>query len=147
MAKDRPQLTMTEAAKAAGVSRDTIKRRHRTGAFPGAVQGAVGEWRIPVEELLAAGFTLHAPGPALGDEPGQHQEQAPGHDEAELTRLRMEAERWRAVAEERQAHIDHLVLALRALPPAPQVQAPGHDEAPGSARGRRRWWGRGVASA
>ncbi|WP_167736452.1 helix-turn-helix domain-containing protein [Nocardioides sp. 1609] len=54
-------LTITEAAAATSVSRDTIKRRLAEGTFPGATRGAGGgpggTWRIPFDDLADAGLT------------------------------------------------------------------------------------------
>lgn len=122
---ERPLLTITEAANAAGVDRRTIRRRLDSGAFPGAVRdqehgphrGAGGAvWRIPIEDLLAAGLVLHAP--TAAEEPTPP---APVVvSDAEL--LRQELEVWRrraevaeAVAEERGHALDDARLALRAL--------------------------------
>lgn len=157
---DRPTLTLTEAAKAAGVARVTIRRRLDDHAFPGAVldeSGATPTWRIPVEDLLAAGFTLHAPAPpdapvlapVAVDVPGRADLAPAGPEPGALAALRAEladvrsvlaAEQRRAaaaearaalaeaVAAERAASLDLLRLALHALPPAPDTP-----------RRRRRW--------
>lgn len=54
-------LTIDQAARACGVSRDTIKRRLYAGAFPGAERGTPHgrrepPWRIPMSDLAAAGL-------------------------------------------------------------------------------------------
>ncbi|MEU3330207.1 helix-turn-helix domain-containing protein [Streptomyces albus] len=143
---DRPLLTQREAAAACDVSRTTIRRRREAGEFPGAVQ-VDGTWKIPVEDLLAAGLRLHAPAPPdpapepRGDQ-GQGEAMAsagaghgPGQEEAiaaEIERLRTElaqareeltAERTRRLvaeteANERAEHIANLQMALTALVPA-----------------------------
>lgn len=130
----RPLLTFNEAAEAAGVSRDTIKRRHRAGAFPGAERDDRGAWRVPTAELIAAGFTLHAPG---AGEPERVQA-VPDLDElaqlrAELARVTAERDQWRAVAEERLRTVEVATLAMRAIGPAP-------GEPQGAAPARRRWF-------
>jgi hypothetical protein len=55
-------FTMAQAAHWAGVSLDTIKRRHRAGAFPNAKRGPAkgrreAPWLIPIDDLVAAGLT------------------------------------------------------------------------------------------
>lgn len=65
-ARHRPMFTFAEAAERTGVSRETIKRRHKDGVFPNAVKETrnnVETWVIPVEDLLGAGFRVNAPAP------------------------------------------------------------------------------------
>jgi excisionase family DNA binding protein len=58
----RPSLTIAEAARLCGVSVSTIRRYLAAGRFPTAHQqpspipGQRGAWRIPTQELLAAGL-------------------------------------------------------------------------------------------
>ena len=62
MQEGRPTLGTKDAAKACGVHTDTIRRAHKAGKFPNADNsGPRGALAIPVGDLLAAGFTLHAP--------------------------------------------------------------------------------------
>jgi len=51
-------FAMADAATLCGVHPDTIKRALKAGRFSGAVQDATGlkTWRIPVEDLVAAGL-------------------------------------------------------------------------------------------
>jgi hypothetical protein len=51
-------LNITEAAAACGLSRDTVRRRIRSGALPGARRDPSGSspWLIPIRDLLAAGL-------------------------------------------------------------------------------------------
>ena len=52
----RPRLTINEAATATGKSRSTIQRMRDSGSFPQAKKED-GTWRIPVDDLLAAGHS------------------------------------------------------------------------------------------
>ena len=58
----RPSLTIAEAARLCGVSASTIRRYLAAGRFPSAHQqpspipGQRGLWRIPTQDLLAAGL-------------------------------------------------------------------------------------------
>jgi hypothetical protein len=69
----RPELTITEAAKATGVDRRTISRRLNADAFPNAHrdvgrqgQPESGPWLIPVTDLIGAKLRVHQPaGPDL----------------------------------------------------------------------------------
>jgi hypothetical protein len=64
----RPELTITEAAKATGVDRRTISRRLDADAFPNAHrdvgkqgQPEGGPWLIPIADLIAADLPVYAP--------------------------------------------------------------------------------------
>jgi hypothetical protein len=60
-----PSLTIAEAARLGGVSVSTIRRYLAAGRFPTAQQqsspvpGQRGPWRIPTQDLLAAGLRPH----------------------------------------------------------------------------------------
>ncbi len=149
MSTSRPMLTQREAAAACGVSRTTIRRRREAGELPGSVLDDERGWLIPVDDLLAAGFRLHAPTPPDKTGPeeataGTGQTDDPGEVaelRAELERLRHEQElvlsqerHARALAEaearhlkerldERAQHIEDLQRAIAALTPAPQRAA------------------------
>lgn len=74
-------LSAAGAARATGAARSTIQRRLKRGDFPDAVEGPDG-WRIPVADLLRAGYDLgHGQGSSaagVGQERGQ--EHAAGRD-------------------------------------------------------------------
>jgi hypothetical protein len=53
-----PALTLSEAVEATGASLSTLRRRLRSGAFPGAFTDEDGTHRVPVADLLGAGFQL-----------------------------------------------------------------------------------------
>lgn len=114
----RPMLTVREAAAAAGVSADTIRRRLRAGQFPGAVLSDA--WRIPAGELVAAGLHLHAPqGPQRGPAPASTADDELGALRAALAAVRADLAVARAQLEERDRALRLAEVALRALPPGP----------------------------
>jgi hypothetical protein len=107
-----PVYTFAEAAAVCGVSRDTIKRRHRDGLFTHAwradsAQGAgTGPWMIPRADLVMAGLepTPVRLDPTLAPAPGSPDDRAdPG---LEILEVRMQL----AAAE---ARADALADALR----------------------------------
>ena len=112
------ELTITQAAAAAGVHPRTI-RRHLP-RFPGAHQSGrsgAGPWLIPVADLLAAGFQVNA---VEGETPEIRDTGALPMDELEALRsevadLRRRAEVAEAHAEERERVIEAQAVALRAL--------------------------------
>jgi hypothetical protein len=87
-------FSITEAAQATGMHRDTIKRRVGKDEFPNARRDSAGAWLIPLGDLLAAGLTVNAP--ASGEDTAQHQEPAP--PAAQVALLEAERDRWRAEA-------------------------------------------------
>jgi hypothetical protein len=136
-------LTIREAENATGINSRSIRRRLAAGVFPGAYKDTDVDrpnarvWRIPIEDLEAAGLgplDLESPDeqePALSvitsspptaatlvgtDRFGRlRSELAEAVATAELALLRAEAEKWRAVAEERGHALDRADLALRTL--------------------------------
>jgi hypothetical protein len=119
--EDQLLLTVTQAARSAGVDRRTIRRRLDAGSFPrahrepGSNGPGSGRWLIPAGDLVEAGLPLHDP----------------AEPDADLTTARAEVEALRAelaetvrraeVAEARAAERERVIaaqeLALRALTP------------------------------
>ncbi len=111
--------TITEAAEATSRSRRTIGRMLDAGQLEGAHrEGDGGSWRIPVEALLAAGLTLHAPEPPEPAPPTPARPSPVGTPtddvelRAELAEWQRRAEVAEAVAAERAAALDDLRTAL-----------------------------------
>lgn len=55
-------LTVAEAVTVTGASESTIRRRLRENAFPGAIRETGGGWRVPREDLVAAGLLTGSTG-------------------------------------------------------------------------------------
>ena len=106
----RPTLGLTEAATACRVSRRTIERRLHNGTLEGAHKDTTGQWVIPLEGLLAAGFHPNAPTP-----PEEPAPPAPPDATVELDRLRAELDRERTLRVALEANLEDLRLALRTL--------------------------------
>ncbi len=134
---DRPRLTITEAARAAGKHRNSIRRRLDAGQFPNAHKNPSGVVEIPVGDLLASGLVLNRPAPSAPDV------QPPETPEVDTLRERLReaehrAELAEALAGERERALDDLRVALRALGPGdPQAPAPRPTGPPPTPR--RRW--------
>jgi hypothetical protein len=137
-----PLLSLTAAARTAGVSRSTLRRRLSEGAFSGAQRDAQGAWLIPVTDLIQAGLSPAVTPPtstpmsmpvngvvSLPDLPVRVAEL-----EAELATERLKREAAERLATERLDRVEDLRLALRALGPAPTD--------PARVSTRRRWWSR-----
>lgn len=107
------RVTIQEAARLTGVSRDTIKRDLEAGRYPGATKGAAGNdpWVIPLADLEAAGRYQPPPGVSFGDLLRERSEQ-----EA-LTQLRMELAQARAQLDARCQELEHLRQLLDRLLP------------------------------
>lgn len=73
VATKRPRLTVNEAVEATGTPRTTLRRMLvDQGAFPQAAKDKQGAWRIPVDDLLAAGLTLSRSATSGGGHEGDH---------------------------------------------------------------------------
>jgi len=113
-------LSISEAAKICGVKRRTIRRRHQAGEFQHAFRDPDGTWRIPVNDLVAAGLR-----PTFVSDPDEPRIVFPAA--SQVDRLRTEVavlrERVRAleiIAKEREERVTDLRTILRMLP-APKV--------------------------
>jgi len=164
----RRALSIREAASAVGSDVRSIRRRLAAGAFPGAYKDVDAErpgvliWHIPFDDLVAAGFVPNELSQSNYDEITEgllstspatvasliatdrfarlRSELAEAVAAAELALLRAQADRWRAVAEERGRALDRADLALQTLSIAIQGQAtatpavaPGPTAAPADA--------------
>lgn len=115
----RPAWTLAEASEHCGVSRSTLKRRLAAGDLPNAYKTPEGQWRIPVPDLLAAGYQPGAPD--WGDaQPATQDEPAPAPDrvtelERELALERARRASAEQIAEERRGRIEDLQMAMRLL--------------------------------
>lgn len=120
----RPAWTLAEAAERCSVSRSTLKRRLSADELPNAYKTGNGQWRIPVTDLIALGYT---PGKVdWGDtsqattDGDQEPTRAPAPDrlrelEQELAQERLRRANAEQIAEERRARIEDLQMAMRLL--------------------------------
>ncbi len=121
----RPAFTLSEAEQVTGASRSTLRRRLAEQAFPNAYRANRSrEWRIPVEDLLAAGLPVNRPTPAVSAASDHDQDGADlGHRVVELEALlaveRARREAAEQLATERAARVDDLRIALRLLESGP----------------------------
>jgi Helix-turn-helix domain len=126
----RPSLTIAEAARLGGVSVSTIRRYLAAGRFPAAQQqpspvpGQRGPWRIPTQDLLAAGLRprqARTPDHDTSDEPSTRRTAGePVDDRVRALEHALELERTRRrtaedLAAERARAIQTLESALAAL--------------------------------
>jgi Helix-turn-helix domain len=141
----RPSLTIAEAARLCGVSASTIRRHLAAGRFPTAHQqpspipGRGGLWRIPTQDLLAAGLRpRQAPIPIQEEknEPSSRRMAGRPGDDARVRELEhaLELERTRRraaqdLAAERAHTIQTLESALRALQAHHAAPGRSHDPA------------------
>jgi len=124
----RQELTVTEAAKAAGVDRRMITRRLDAEMFPNAYRSdgksgpGSGPWMIPTDDLIAAGLQLHLP--SSPDEP------EPTVSEVEM--LRLEIDHLRQRLADKDAHLTDARAAL-----AMALQQFGASSSPASTKDTR----------
>ena len=136
-------LTVSQAAAAAGVHRNTVRKRVRAGQVPGAYlhPGTNGdEWRIPLASVEALRTAQRPVVSTLTTPPDTELVARVRQLEQELEQARSDAERSkadaaleRAVAQERAMTIQALTAAIARLPMI---------EATTSEPTRRRWWRR-----
>jgi hypothetical protein len=139
----RPSLTIAEAARLCGVSASTIRRYLAAGRFPTARQqsspipGQRGLWRIPTQDLLAAGLRppqARTPGREEDDRPSRQTVGQPVDDRVRELEHALELERTRRraaedLAAERAHTIQTLETALRALQAHHAAPASNQDRA------------------
>jgi helix-turn-helix protein len=139
----RPSLTVAEAARLCGVSASTIRRHLAAGRFPTAHQqpspipGQRGLWRIPTQDLLAAGLRprqAQTPDREEDDRPSRQTVGQPGDDRVRELKHALELERTRRraaedLAAERAHTIQTLETALRALQAHHAAPASNQDRA------------------
>lgn len=152
---ERPRWSASETARRCGVGRATIQRALAAGRIPGATETSKG-WSIPLDGLLAAGFTPDRPSPpdpvpAAPARAAREHDRTPdpdptghAHRIAELEAA-LAAERARAdlehahrlaaesLAAERAERVADLRLALRQLGAAPETTPPAPSPAPAPA--------------
>lgn len=96
---NRPAWTISEAVERTGASRSTIRRYRDAAKFPHAYKDTAGIWRVPIEDLLAAG--LKVSDPAQAEQVNQPSDQAhPEPDQAAQSLREQVAELERALAVE-----------------------------------------------
>ena len=124
----RPTWTLREAEERCGVSRSTLKRRLAAGDFPNAYKTSQGQWRVPVTDLIAAGYQ-----PGAVDWGEHPEEPAPATTppdrvtelEHELAQERLRRDSAEQLAQERQDRIADLQQAMRLLEaPRPTASSP-----------------------
>lgn len=161
---DRPVFSLAGAARAVGKSERTLSRRLRENRIPGAVRLPTGEWSIPLEGLLEAGFELYSsegtPDPPVPAVPLTSERVAELEAELAAVRQQLAATEARAVTAEREAAAQEravetveralaamertLELANRQLEPGgSEAAVPAVEREAGRAEApRRRWLGR-----
>lgn len=112
----RPSWTIAESAERCGVSRSTVRRYRESDKFPNAWKDQGGAWKIPLEDLLAVGWSPIDPAQSAPSEPAPERssERILELERAlELERVRREsAERLAAMSE---ANLADLRTALKML--------------------------------
>lgn len=126
-----PVWSLGEAVRHTGTPRTTLQRRLKEGAIPGAERTEGGGWAIPLAGLIAAGIEPRRT-PADTDDEGDDETAGDEVQELrlELERARGEAEKWRALAQERELWARDLRGVIEAL---------SRSLPPGPAPARRRW--------
>jgi len=121
-------FSAAEAARETGVSRTTIMRKLAAGEFEQATKDDDG-WRIPLDDLLAAGLNPGRPSPPVrGHDQSEVRTVSELSHQVELLRVQLAAAQQLAVEKDRLAAekdrvIETQAQALRALEAAPSPPA------------------------
>jgi len=110
-------LTISEAARICGLKRRAIRRRLEAGEFVHSYRDAEGTWRIPLNDLTAAGLEPNLESDL--EEPRVVSAAPTSHIERLRTEVAVLRERVRAleiIAREREERVDDLRTILRMLP-------------------------------
>lgn len=115
----RPSWTLSQAVERTKASRTTLKRLIASNAFPGAYKDTRGRWLIPLNDLIAAGYSPVSSIEGLAPT-AEETTQAGDAGEiealrAELRVMRAERDAARAIAEAHEHRADAAERALRLL--------------------------------
>lgn len=55
----RVEFSLSEAVEVTGRSKSTLVRAVKAGKLPNAYKDLSGAWKLPVEDLIAAGYLQH----------------------------------------------------------------------------------------
>lgn len=153
-------LTLKEAAAAAGVSHSTIVRKRRAGAFPNAYQrDEDSAWMIPESDLTTAGLTVtdepDSPPPSEGDSPTQPPTMTEGMEvvmtvgevqglRERIVELEVENRMLREQESKQAAQIEQWQARVPKPPSAPPIVMSDSEVKQIAAEpAKKRWWRRG----
>jgi len=114
-------MSIREASLATGATRATLRRDIDAGRFPGAFRedtsrgSGLGIWRVPVADLVAAGYSLRSESAAVPEPDRTGLENEVRELRAELERERERREAAEALARERAEALEDAQRALRAM--------------------------------
>lgn len=109
---NRPAWTLSESAERTTASRSTLRRYLAAGRFPGAYKDSKGQWRFPMEDLLAVGIELRKASETSPSEQVQEENEPEPSlltDEARLRELELAL----AIERERNEGLQRLVDATK----------------------------------
>ena len=145
----RPTWSVSQAAKYCQTSRTSIQRALKAGKLPQAKRES-GTWQIPIDDLIAAGFTpdnvgappLHATMHAVHPHPAR-----PEQEILDLREQLQEERARRELAEQAVRLLTENLTDLRTTVRMLEAPKPATTEEPGEAPAtsptpakRRRWW-------
>lgn len=119
MSAQRPSWTLSEAVERTEASRSTLKRLIASNAFPGAYKDTRGRWLIPLNDLIAAGYSPVSSIEGLAPTVEETTQAGDAGEiealRAELRVMRAERDAARAIAEAHEHRADAAERALRLL--------------------------------
>lgn len=121
---NRPAWNIGEAAERCGVSRSTVRRYRESDRFPNAFKDTAGAWKIPLEDLLAVGWSPVDPALSASTEPANDgMAERVRELEHALTLERVRRESAERLAAQTEANLADLRLALRMIEQKPPEAA------------------------
>ncbi|WP_344721780.1 hypothetical protein, partial [Enteractinococcus coprophilus] len=131
----RPEFPIAQITEQFEISRSTLRRGLNDGRFPNAKKDHHGRWLIPVDDVLQAGFKprktwlndiAHESGSQGGHDSGSLAQNGVSTNEnkgsnelaqleKELAHERAQVEKFKALLEAEQNHVESLRMALRMI--------------------------------
>jgi hypothetical protein len=108
-------LTLREAAGVCRVRRGVIRRAHADGRFLHSFKDPDGTWRVPVDDLVRAGFRPYL----VGNGTARSSRDQIDSLRREIAILRERLRASEQVALERERHVEDLRAAISLIPPPP----------------------------
>lgn len=107
-------FTIADAAKACNVSKKTLNRKIKAGELANAFKDSKGRWKIPLEDLVQAGYKVNEYKNETPQEALEPVNTEPLDKVKELEDRLREAERRYQVAEAKLEYADKLIKVLEA---------------------------------
>ena len=111
-------FTIADAAEACNVSKKTLNRKIKTGDLSNAFKDSKGRWKIPIEDLIQAGYKVNEYKNETISETTDQVKTEPKTDKIKELEDRLQVAETRAkIAEAKLEYADKLIKVLEAPKP------------------------------